>query len=50
MIITLIIFLASIGLLMVRPKPLNEAAAVALGAIAMLIFSLVSPLQAWQVL
>ena len=50
MILTLIIFAASIGLLMVRPKPLNEAAAVAIGAIAMLIFSLISPLQTWQVL
>ena len=50
MIITLIIFMASIGLLMVRPKPLNEATAVALGAAAMLIFSLISPLQTWQVL
>lgn len=50
MILTLIIFFASIGLLMVRPKPLNEAAAVALGAAAMLTFSLISPLQSWQVL
>jgi arsenical pump membrane protein len=50
MIITLIIFFASIGLLMVRPKPLNEAAAVAIGAVVMLIFSLISPIQTWQVL
>jgi arsenical pump membrane protein len=50
MILTLIIFAASIGLLMVRPKPLNEAAAVALGAITMLVLSIISPQQTWQVL
>jgi len=50
MVLTIIIFAASIGLLMVRPKPLNEASAVALGAAAMLVFSLISPRQTWQVL
>jgi arsenical pump membrane protein len=50
MILTLIIFAASIGLLMVRPKPLNEATAVALGAVVMIVLSLVSPQQTWQVL
>jgi arsenical pump membrane protein len=50
MILTLVIFTSSIGLLMVRPKPLNEAAAVALGAIAMIVLSIISPLQTWQVL
>ncbi len=50
MILTVIIFAASIGLLMMRPKPLNEATAVALGAITMLILSLISPLQTWQTL
>jgi arsenical pump membrane protein len=50
MILTMIIFAASIGLLMMRPKPLNEATAVALGAVTMLILSLISPLQTWQTL
>ena len=50
MILTLVIFASSIGLLMVRPKPLNEATAVALGAAAMLVLSIISPLQTWQVL
>ncbi len=50
MILTLIIFAASIGLLMIRPKPLNEATAVAIGAAVMLVFSLISPQQTWQVL
>jgi arsenical pump membrane protein len=50
MILTLIIFAASIGLLMVRPKPLNEAAAVTLGAIVMLVLSIISPQQTWEAL
>ena len=50
MILTLIIFVSSIVLLMLRPKPLNEATAVALGAGAMLVLNIVSPLQAWHVL
>jgi arsenical pump membrane protein len=50
MILTVIIFAGSIGLLMARPKPFNEATAVALGAAVMLVFSIISPAQSWQVL
>ena len=48
--LTLGIFLGAITLVMVRPKPFNEATAAALGAAAMLIFSIISPVQAWEVL
>jgi len=34
---------------MLRPKPLNEATAAALGAVAMLIAGVISPLDSWQV-
>jgi arsenical pump membrane protein len=50
MILAVAIFAASIGLLMARPKPFNEATAVALGAVVMLIFGLISPLQSLEVL
>jgi arsenical pump membrane protein len=50
MILALAIFLPAIALVMVRPRPLNEATAAALGAVAMLIAGVVSPSQAWGVL
>jgi len=49
MVLSLAIFLPAIALVIWRPKPLNEATAAALGAAAMLIAGVVSPLQAWQV-
>jgi arsenical pump membrane protein len=48
--LTLGIFLGAITLVMVRPKPFNEATAAALGAVAMLVFTIISPVQAWEVL
>lgn len=50
MVLTLAIFVLSMALLMVRPKPFNEATAAALGAAIMLIAGIVSPSQAWNVL
>jgi len=50
MALTLVIFGVSIGLVMVRPKPLNEAAGAALGAAVLLILGIISPIQTWQVL
>jgi arsenical pump membrane protein len=50
MITSLIIFVLAIALVMVRPRPFNEATAAALGAAAMLIAGIVSPVEAWQVL
>jgi arsenical pump membrane protein len=50
MILTLVIFVASISLVMVRPKPFNEATAAALGAIIMLVVGIISPAQTWEVL
>ncbi len=50
MLISLTIFGLAVILIMLRPKPLNEATAAALGGAAMLIASIVSPVDAWQVL
>jgi arsenical pump membrane protein len=50
MILTLAIFIPAIALVMIRPKPLNEATASALGALAMVLAAVVSPLQVWEVL
>jgi arsenical pump membrane protein len=50
MILTLAIFIPAIALVMIRPKPLNEATAAALGAMAMVIAAVVSPFQVWEVL
>ncbi len=50
MIAALIIFVLALSLVMIRPKPLNEATAAALGAAAMLVARIVSPADAWQVL
>jgi arsenical pump membrane protein len=49
MVLSLAIFLPAIALVIWRPKPFNEATAAALGAAAMLIAGLVSPLQVWRV-
>lgn len=50
MVLTLCIFVLTLILIMVRPKPLNEATAAFLGAILMLATTLVSPSQAYDVL
>jgi arsenical pump membrane protein len=50
MALSLIIFIPAIALVMLRPRPLNEATAAALGAAAMLIAGVVSPLDTWEVL
>jgi arsenical pump membrane protein len=50
MILTICIFVFTLILIMVRPKPLNEATAALLGAIIMLAASIVSPSQAYDVL
>ena len=50
MVATLIIFIFTLILIMVRPKPLNEATAALLGAILMLATTIVSPSQAYDVL
>ena len=50
MVLTLCIFVLTLILIMVRPKPLNEATAALLGAILMLATSTVSPAQAFDVL
>jgi len=50
MILTLCIFVLTLILIMVRPKPLNEATAALLGAILMLATSIISPSQAYDVL
>jgi len=50
MLLTLAIFIATLILVMVRPKPFNEATAAALGALVMLVVGIVSPAQAFDVL
>jgi arsenical pump membrane protein len=50
MALSLIIFIPAIALVMLRPRPLNEATAAALGAAVMLIAGVVSPLDTWEVL
>lgn len=49
MLLALVIFVLCIALVMWRPRPFNEATAAALGAAIMVIASVVSPQQAWQV-
>jgi arsenical pump membrane protein len=49
-VLTLCVFAATLALVMVRPKPFNEATAAALGAAVMLISGIVTPTQALQVL
>lgn len=50
MILPLVIFAITLVLIIVRPKPLNEGTAGALGAIAMVAVGVVSPEQAFDVL
>jgi arsenical pump membrane protein len=50
MYLSLIIFIPAIALVMLRPRPLNEATAAALGAGAMLIGGVISPFDTWEVL
>src|ERR1035437_2599846 len=50
MFLTLAVFIATLILVMVRPKPFNEATAAALGALVMLVVGIVSPAQAFDVL
>jgi arsenical pump membrane protein len=50
MYLSLIIFIPAIALVMLRPRPLNEATAAALGAVAMLIGGVISPFDTWEVL
>lgn len=45
----LIIFVPTITLVMVRPKPFNEATAAALGALVMIIAGIISPVSTWEV-
>jgi arsenical pump membrane protein len=49
MIWPLIIFILAVTLVMVRPKPFNEATAAALGAIVMLLAGIITPLNLWEV-
>ncbi len=49
MILALVIFILAIALVMVRPRPFNEATAAGLGAAAMIILGVVSPSDGWQV-
>jgi arsenical pump membrane protein len=49
MLVTLAIFIPTIALVMWRPRPLNETSAAALGAICIIIFGVISPIQTWQV-
>jgi arsenical pump membrane protein len=48
--LALFIFIPTVALLMLRPKPFNEATAAALGAAIMLLVGVVSPLQTWELL
>ena len=50
MILALCVFISTLILIMVRPKPLNEATAASLGALGMLVTGVVSPTQAFEVL
>jgi arsenical pump membrane protein len=50
MILAPIIFILAITLVMVRPRPFNEATAAAVGVVVMLIAGVVSPIQVWEVL
>ncbi|MBN1188903.1 MAG: arsenic transporter [Dehalococcoidales bacterium] len=50
MFLALAIFIPAIALVMIRPRPLNEATASALGAAVMILTAVVSPDQAWDVL
>jgi arsenical pump membrane protein len=50
MFLTLAIFILDLTLIMVRPRPFNEATASALGAAVLLILGLISPIQTWEVL
>jgi arsenical pump membrane protein len=50
MILALCVFISTLVLIMVRPKPLNEATAALLGALGMLVIGVVSPTQALEVL
>jgi arsenical pump membrane protein len=50
MVLSLVIFVLTITLVMVRPKPFNEATASALGALIMLIAGVITPLNSWEVL
>jgi len=50
MLLILCIFALTLILIMVRPKPLKEAMAASLGAFLMLATSIVSPIQAFEVL
>lgn len=50
MVLTLCIFVLTLILVMVRPKPLNEATAASLGAFLMLVTGVVSSIQAFEVL
>jgi len=50
MLLSLIIFIPTISLVMIRPRPLNEATAAALGAVLMIIAGVISPIQTWEVL
>jgi arsenical pump membrane protein len=50
MILALCVFVSTLILIMVRPKPLNEATAASLGALLMLVTGVVSPPQVFEVL
>jgi arsenical pump membrane protein len=50
MYLTLAIFILDLALVMVRPRPFNEATASALGAAVLLILGIISPAQTWEVL
>ncbi|HSW57795.1 MAG TPA: SLC13 family permease [Dehalococcoidales bacterium] len=49
MLLALIIFVASIALVIIRPRPFNEATAAGLGAVVIVIAGIVSPVQVWSV-
>jgi arsenical pump membrane protein len=50
MVIPLLIFILTITLVMIRPKPFNEVTASALGALVMLVTGAITPLNIWEVL
>jgi arsenical pump membrane protein len=49
MALTLTVFILSMGLVMTRPRPFNEATASALGAAILVILGVISPIQTWEV-
>ena len=49
MALTLTVFILSMGLVITRPRPFNEATASAVGALILVILGVISPIQTWEV-